>query len=237
MNDLSPPGPPAAATPPPPDQGGSSAEGGRGLLGLIWAGLGIILNWFVIPLIIVLILHNFVFQAFHVVGSSMVPTLNEQDYLIVSKVDSTVAHLRQRGDANSYVPGRSQIIVFRYPRNPQLVFVKRVIGLPGDRVVLKDGVITVYNARHPEGFNPDKNHPVSDPLTAGAIDTQIPAGTVFVIGDNRSLNGSFDSREWGVLETRYIIGKAVLRLLPLDKFRIITTPPPVALRLLPAFSR
>jgi signal peptidase I len=190
--------------------------------GLLWALVLGIVNWLVVPAGIVLVLHLFVFQAFHVVGYSMVPTLDQSDYLIVSKVDASLSRFGKFiGKSGEYIPQRGEIIVFHYPRDPNLVFVKRVIAVPGERVVVKSGKVTVYNDKHPQGFSPDTNHPVSDPVTLGDVDETVPEGKVFVMGDNRSPNGSFDSRDWGSLPSHDIIGKAVLRLLPLNKFKII----------------
>jgi signal peptidase I len=121
--------------------------------------LGAIFSWVIFPVAVVLILHNFVFQAYHVLGTSMVPTLHETDYLIISKVGYTQALVeRAFGKNDPYIPKRGQIIVFRYPKDPSKVFVKRVIGLPGERVVIKNGAVTVYNKEHPQGFSPDTNY-------------------------------------------------------------------------------
>ncbi len=187
--------------------------------GFLWSILLSIINWIVVPIVIVFVLHNFVFQAFHVVGSSMAPTLKEADYLIVSKVGNSLAKAQRK----AYIPKRGEIVVFRYPKDLSLVFVKRVIGLPGDRVVVRSGKITVYNQATPQGFDPDdsKKYKPSDPVTLGEYDDVIPDGNVFVVGDNRAPNGSYDSREWGTLPSSDIIGDAVLRLLPLDAVKFL----------------
>lgn len=222
MNDpLLPPDPqanPAEYKETLPEESGTSE--GSSILTIAGAILHVILNWFVIPISIVLVLHNFVFQAFHVFGHSMVPTLDERDYLIVSKLDASFARLQGR----PYIPKRGEIVVFKFPRADNNVFVKRVIGVPGDRVVVKEGKITVFNDTHPGGFQPDLKYLPADTVSEGDLETVVEPGTVFFVGDNRTPNGSYDSRSFGALESRYIIGKAVLRLLPLDKFRIITTP-------------
>ena len=184
--------------------------------------MGAIFSWIVFPVVVVLVLHNFVFQAYHVLGTSMVPTLRNADYLIISKVGYTGALIQRVFHQNAtYIPDRGQIIVFHYPKDPSEVFVKRVIGLPGERVVVKDGNITVYNKAHPEGFNPDTGYEKSSTTTLGNIDETVQDGNVFVVGDNRTPGGSYDSREWGELPSSYIIGNAVLRLLPLDQVKIL----------------
>jgi signal peptidase I len=175
-----------------------------------------LISWIVVPVGLVLILHFFVFSAYHVVGTSMLPTLQDSNYLIVSKVDHTGASVTRQ----DYIPQREQIIVFHYPKQPTLDFVKRVIGLPGERVVVSNCKVTVYNQQHPNGFNPDAVHQIEGQCTEGSIDETIPAGNIFVLGDNRTPNGSFDSRDWGYLPSYDIIGNVVLRLYPFANFRI-----------------
>jgi len=183
---------------------------------------GAIFSWIIFPIAVVLILHNFVFQAYHVLGTSMVPTLHEADYLIISKLGYTQALVeRTLGQNKAYIPARGQVIVFRYPKDPSKVFVKRVVGLPGDRVVIKNGTVTIINKDHPSGFNPDTNYESKDTTTLIDTDEIVQPNNVFVMGDNRSPGGSYDSREWGELPSSYIIGNAVLRLLPLDQVRVM----------------
>lgn len=177
------------------------------------------INWVAAPLLIVFILHNFVFQAYHVDGSSMTPTLHTADYMIVSKVENTIAKLTRK----PYIPRRHQVVVFSYPKDPSLVFIKRVTALPGERVVVKDGIITVYNSEHPDGFSPDDDSfERAATYTEGDVDEVVPEGSIFVVGDNRLPSGSFDSREWGMLPSENIIGNSVIRLLPLDGFRFFS---------------
>jgi len=184
--------------------------------------VGAIFSWVIFPIAVVLILHNFVFQAYHVLGTSMVPTLHDTDYLIISKLGYTQALIeRTFGKNDLYLPARGQIIVFRYPKDPTKVFVKRVVGEPGDRVVVKNGTVTVYDKTHPEGFNPDTSYEPKDSQTLIDTDEVVQPGNLFVMGDNRTPGGSYDSREWGELPSSYIIGNAVLRLLPLDQVRIL----------------
>lgn len=177
------------------------------------------INWVAAPLLIVFILHNFVFQAYHVDGSSMAPTLATSDYMIVSKVENTIAKLTGK----QYIPRRHQVVVFSYPKDPSLVFIKRVTALPGERVVVKNGTITIYNTEHPEGFSPDDDSfERAATYTEGEVDEVVPEGSIFVVGDNRLPSGSFDSREWGMLPSKDIIGNSVIRLLPLDGFRFFS---------------
>jgi signal peptidase I len=179
-------------------------------------------SWIIFPVVAVLILHFFVFSAYHVVGTSMSNTLHPTDYLIISKVSSTEA-LIQRDILHHnvlYVPKRDQIIVFHYPGDPTEIFVKRVIGLPGDHVIVKGGSVTIINSAHPKGFDPNTGYEATNTATLGNVDEIVPAGNVFVLGDNRTEGGSFDSRDWGNLPSSYIIGNAVLRLWPLTSVKL-----------------
>ena len=160
----------------------------------------------------------FVFQSYQVDGPSMENTLQNDDRLIVWKLPRTVA----RVTGHAYVPNRGDIIIFNegnlasYGQANVTQLVKRVIGLPGDRVVVKDGKITVYDKQSPAGFDPDttlpygKAHPIS--LTAGDIDVTLNSRQIFVCGDNRTV--SLDSRTFGPVDLNDIVGKLVLRVYP-----------------------
>lgn len=177
-------------------------------------------SWILVPAALIFVLHFYVFSAYHVVGSSMVPTLHDSDYLIISKVERTGALIQGK----KYIPDRNEIIVFHYPKQPTLDFVKRVIGLPGDRVVIKNGKVTVYNSANPNGSNPDANHQIEGNYTLAGytdetLEVVVPEGNVFVLGDNRTPNGSSDSREWGMLPSEDIVGNVVLRLYPFNSIQ------------------
>jgi signal peptidase I len=165
---------------------------------------------------IALLLVTFVFQSYQVEGPSMNTTLADGDRLIVVKTGKTWANIWRK----NYVPKRGEIIVFIKKglyegdsgREKQLI--KRVIGVPGDRVVVKDGLITVYNAANPDGFLPDKTGDWASVITTtdGNVDITVPAGQVFVCGDNRG--NSLDSRSFGTIAAHEIIGRAMVRILP-----------------------
>ncbi len=209
-------------TPTQPAEADGTGNAISGIAAGFMAVFGAIFSWIIFPIGVVLILHNFVFQAYHVIGTSMVPNLHDADYLIISKVGNTQAALgRAFGQDAKYLPPRGQIIVFHFPKDVSRVFVKRVVGLPGDRVVVKNGTVSIYNAQHKDGFNPDKTYETAATTTLIDTDEVVQPGNVFVMGDNRSPNGSYDSREWGELPSSYIIGNAVLRLLPLDQAKTL----------------
>lgn len=162
-----------------------------------------------------------VFQSYEVDGPSMENTLNNQDRLIVWKVPRTIA----RVTGNPYIPQRGEIVIFvesglsEFGSSSSKQLIKRVVGLPGERVVVQNGQITVYNEQYPEGFNPD------DAITEGLIvneaddvrdiDVTLSETQLFVAGDNRP--NSLDSRTFGPIEANQIVGELALRLLPLSK--------------------
>lgn len=177
---------------------------------------------FIICVIIGTTLMNaFVFRSFNVSGSSMAPTLHTNDRLIVDRLAVTFAQIQGK----SYVPERGQVIVFENPLYSvgfeDRYIVKRVIGLPGERVVLENGVYTVYNDQNPDGFNPDdtfKDTPAS-PIS-GEVNTVVPAGELFVSGDNRVGNNSFDSRSGlGTVPLYDVVGPVSARIFPFNQIR------------------
>lgn len=187
-----------------------------------WRSVLPTLGIFIAAPVMALLLTAFIFQSYQVDGPSMETTLQNQDRLVVWKAPRTVARITK----HAYVPERYSIIVFKKSgllgpggaQEKQLI--KRVIGMPGDRIVVSDGHITIYNAEHPDGFNPDSNHDFSSgiaTLTSGNIDLKIQEGQVFVCGDNRT--NSQDSRSFGVVPVKDIVGKLELRIFPFDKLK------------------
>jgi signal peptidase I len=169
--------------------------------------------------LIALTITSFVFQSYEVDGPSMETTLQNQDRLIVLKLPRTISKITR----HPYIPTRGEIIVFarkgmdelEQPNERQLI--KRVIGLPGDRVVIENGSVLIYNSEHPEGYNPDVGveYPAINESTPGNVDLHVDEGEIFVMGDNRS--NSLDSRSFGTIASDEIVGKLVLRILPLNK--------------------
>lgn len=167
---------------------------------------------------------NFVFQSYQVEGQSMRATLEDKDHLIVWKVDKTISNITN----NAYIPNRGDVIIFNEPpgallggpKDKQLI--KRVLALPGERIVMKGTAVMVYNKDKPDGFNPDETLPYGDVIVnqegASNIDVTIGDGEVFVGGDNR--DNSSDSRVFGPLDTDQIVGKLVVRILPLNTFKL-----------------
>jgi signal peptidase I len=154
----------------------------------------------------------FVFQFYRVDGPSMEQTLQNNDRLIVYKLPKSFAKLT----GNDYVPQRDEIVVFNKQEDAgeSRQLIKRVVGVPGDRIVVKDNTVTLYNTEHPDGYDPDAGteHQEGTIPTSGDVDVTIGEGEVFVMGDNRS--NSLDSRVFGPIKSEDIIGKLVMRVFP-----------------------
>lgn len=171
------------------------------------------------PLLAVLIT-AFVFRTYQVDGPSMESTLQDNDRLIINKIPVTFAKITNR----DYIPQRYDIIVFSHQGQfgdgevAEKQLIKRVIGLPGDRVVVKSGIVTIYNNENPDGFLVDKFGPEAAVIdsTSGNIDQTIKEGEVFVMGDNRG--NSLDSRNLGTVNASDIIGKLTFRIYPFQKW-------------------
>ena len=170
---------------------------------------------FLIAPIIALTLTKFVFQSYQVDGPSMETTLQNSDRLIVDKIPRTMSSITGR----PYIPNRSDIIIFTSRKENDRQLIKRVVGLPGDRVIVKDGVLKIINKEHPDGYYPDKTYAYGTVITttSGNIDLVVPENEVFVCGDNRP--NSLDSRIFGTVKAEDIIAKLKLRIYPFNKAR------------------
>lgn len=166
-------------------------------------------------------INTFIFRSYSVVGPSMESTLYTGDRLIVDRLTVTWAQIK----GESYIPERGQVIVFKNPHytagGEDEYIVKRVIGLPGDRVTLKDGEFIIYNEENPGGFNPDDyNNGEPGTYTSGEIDVTVQEGEVFVSGDHRNGNYSYDSRNgMGNIPLYDIIGPVSFRIYPFTEIR------------------
>lgn len=159
----------------------------------------------------VFLIRTFIAQPFLVSGSSMEPAFNNGNYLLV---DELTYRFRE--------PARGEVVVFRYPADPSSYFIKRIIGLPGETVEIKDNKITIYSDERPEGFVINESYLPPSQRAADNTVVKLEADQYFVMGDNRTQ--SFDSRRWGPLKAENIIGLARLRLWPLDEVTAFAAP-------------
>ncbi len=158
-------------------------------------------------LIIVWLIRSYVIQPFLVKGASMEPNFHDGNYLIVDELS-----YRFRS------PGRGEVIVFKYPKDPSQYFIKRIVGLPGEKVVIKNKQVTIYNNANPNGLLLDERYLPSEEVTKGDVTVQLNPSEYFVMGDNRLF--SSDSRSWGTLPANLIVGKAWIRAWPLEQAKV-----------------
>ena len=165
----------------------------------------------VVAIAAVLVIRAFLIQPFLVSGDSMVPTFHNSDYLLI---DELTYRLRP--------PARGEVVVFRYPKDEKVFFIKRIVGLPGERVEISGGEVTIVNGEHPQGLKLDEPYINGEMKTSGEEDMTLGAGQYFVLGDNRPY--SLDSRSWGTVSSREIVGLVRVRLLPLGSFGTFSPP-------------
>lgn len=169
----------------------------------------------VISLAIIIPIRYYLIQPFYVKGASMEPTFYDQEYLIVNEVGYRL-NPPQRGD----------VVVFRYPRDPQEYFIKRIVGLPGEKVQVKDGRVIVYNqANNWQGATLNENYLPKDLRTYGMNDDIITLNSeeYYVLGDNR--NASKDSRVFGPVNKSFLIGRVWLRGFPFSRAQYFQSKP------------
>lgn len=193
---------------------------------IMWLERGVLGAGVAVGLIVAIILLNtYIMQIFTVDGRSMQRTFKTGDQVLINKFAKTFAGTND----GEYLPLRGEVVVVRGvfgnarltenvmdPRD-ELYLIKRVIGLPGERIVVKDGALTVYNDEHPEGFQPDRGSKwekdmIGD-LPSENLDVQLSTSELFVSGDNRP--ESIDSRFNGPLATKEVVGPMLLRIWPL----------------------
>ncbi len=164
-----------------------------------------IVTFLVLAVVIVLPIRLFVAQPFVVEGESMHPTFESADYLIV---DELTYHFQN--------PKRGDVIVFRYPNDPKVFYIKRIVGLPGETVSIDQGKVSIKKVDG-TSITLDESYVVDEDATY-TQSTSVGPDQYFVMGDNRPK--SSDSRVWGLLPRKNIIGRAYIRLLPAKEFGV-----------------
>ncbi len=163
------------------------------------------IKFIVISALIVLPIRMFIAEPFIVSGSSMDPTFQNGQYLIVDKVTYEL------GD-----PKRGDVIIFKYPLDPSKYYIKRIIGLPGETVTMTDTKISIKQS---DGQKIDWPEPYITYSIPQNFTKTLPEEQYFVLGDNRP--ASSDSRIWGTLPRKNIVGRPLFRLLPVGKIGIL----------------
>jgi signal peptidase I len=165
-----------------------------------------------ISLAIIIPVRYFLVQPFYVKGASMEPNFYDHEYLLIDEI-SYRFHDPHRGD----------IIVFRYPKDPSQFFIKRVIGLPGETIEIKENKVRIYNDEHPTGQIVDEHVYLAPGEKTSATETvTLKSDEYFVLGDNRPM--SYDSRFFGPVKRSGITGRVWLRGYPLDRWKEFKTP-------------
>lgn len=160
-----------------------------------------------VSLVIVFLVRSYLIQPFLVKGASMEPNFQDGNYLII---DEITYQWRE--------PQRGEVIVFKYPRDPNQYFIKRIVGLPNERVEIKEHKIKIYNSENPNGQNLDETYLEPSEDTKGNITVQLGLDEYFVLGDNRPF--SSDSRYWGAVSRDLIVGRAWVRAWPIGEAEI-----------------
>lgn len=163
-----------------------------------------------ISLAIVVPVRYFLVQPFFVRGASMEPTFSHGEYLII---DEASFYLRK--------PQRGEVIVFHFPRDRSQYYIKRIVGLPGERVRIENGQVLIASTAHSESRLLDESVYWRG-STAGSADVKLKDNEYFVLGDNR--NASSDSRSWGFLKKDQIVGRVWIRAFPFERMTVFAAP-------------
>lgn len=183
-----------------------------------------IIKVFILAVVIIAPIRVFLFQPFFVQGASMEPNFENGEYLIINELGYKRTDIGL-GEKQFFSIGsfkelkRGDVVVFRYPKDQKQYFIKRIIGLPGEKVKVNGGKVYIYNGENPEGFVLDENEYLSKSVnTPGDLAEQLGDSEYFVMGDNRSY--SHDSRAWGPLDKKFVIGKVLVRAWPFNRASI-----------------
>jgi signal peptidase I len=176
----------------------------RKILIFAWETIKII----IISLAIIIPVRYYLVQPFFVRGASMTPNFDNGQYLVINEISYRFEE-----------PQREEVIVFKYPSDPSQYYIKRIIGLPGETVEIKDGQVIIYNQEFPQGRILDESsYLAARTITWGEVKVELSEEEYFVLGDNRQ--ASSDSRRWGALPREYIIGRVWLRAWPFNSAKV-----------------
>ncbi len=176
-----------------------------------FASLLEVLEIAVIAVAAVFVVRSFLVQPFLVSGTSMVPTFSNGDYVLT---DELTYRIRP--------PERGEVVVFHDVSDPSTYLIKRIIGLPGETVIVKNNTVTIENKQNPNGFVLNESYLPAGTVTAGDQSWTLSSSTYFMMGDNRAV--SYDSRSWGPLPASNIVGLVRFRLWPLSAITIFSAP-------------
>lgn len=185
----------------------------------LWSFFWEIIRAIIISLIIIVPIRYFLVQPFFVKGASMEDNFHNGDYVLIDEI-SYRFNLPQRGE----------VVVFRSPQNPKEFFIKRLIGLPGEKVQIRNNEVVVFNEDFPEGLILDESAYLSkNQKTSGDFKIDLDDNEYFVLGDNRP--HSSDSRLWGPVNRSLVTGKVFFRAWPINKWGTFESVPYVTPKL------
>jgi signal peptidase I len=162
----------------------------------------------VISLAIIIPVRYFLIKPFYVKGASMEPNFYDHEYLIVDEISYRFTQ-PQRGDT----------VVFRYPFDVSQHFIKRVIGLPGEKIKVAEGKIYILTENNPQGEELNEDYLLPAMKTLGDVELELGPDEYYLLGDNRT--ASLDSRAFGPVKRNYIIGRTLVRGWPLDRIGFV----------------
>ena len=166
------------------------------------------LETIVVALSVFVVIYLFIVQPHEVKGSSMEPTFQNNEYIITDKVSYRFGK-----------PNRGDVVIFKAPVNPDVEYIKRIIGLPGETVMIENGRIYIDGKILNEPYLEDLTPVFPGGFIKEGVAASVPEDHYFVMGDNRP--HSSDSREFGPIEKKLIIGKAVFRYWPINNLGLI----------------
>jgi signal peptidase I len=165
---------------------------------------GELLHVVILSLAVIIPIRYFLVQPFYVKGASMEPNLYDHEYLIINEISYRLNE-----------PQRGDIVVFRYPNDPRQFFIKRIVGLPGEKITVSGGKVVVCQGEDCDEL--DETAYIGDTRTSGDREAELGGDEYFLMGDNRG--SSLDSRSFGPVPRDFLIGKVLLRGWPPEKFK------------------
>ena len=165
----------------------------------------------VVVLAVMVMVYLFIMSPQEISGASMEPNFHNGEYILTNKIQYKLEN-----------PKRGDVVIFKSPLNKDIDYIKRIIGLPGEKVMLKDNALYVNGQKVPETYLAPDVYVFGGSYLREGAEITVPEGQYFVSGDNRP--HSSDSREFGPVAKEDFIGKALLRYWPFDKFGLVSRP-------------